>query len=169
MLGTGGAEGVTEGNEGIYSHATRRSTAVDAFPIGIDPQIFMDKLQTGPVKDKIIELQRRFDGKKVASRASNPNPSPSPSPHPTPQPSPSPSPQVILGIDRLDYVKGIPHKLKAMEKFLQTNPKMKGKIVLLQIAVPSRGEVPGYQKLALTLTLTLHPHPSPSPSPQPQP
>ena len=34
-----------------------------------------------------------------------------------------------------------------MEKFLQTNPKMKGKIVLLQIAVPSRGEVPGYQKL----------------------
>lgn len=118
VLGTGGAEGVTEGNEGIYSHATRRSTAVDAFPIGIDPGIFMDKLQTGPVKDKIIELQRRFDGKKV-----------------------------ILGIDRLDYVKGIPHKLKAMEKFLQTNPKMKGKIVLLQIAVPSRGEVPGYQKL----------------------
>ena len=58
-----------------------------------------------------------------------------------------------------------------MEKFLQTNPKMKGKIVLLQIAVPSRGEVPGYQKLALTLTLTLtlHPPPSPSPSPQPQP
>ena len=86
MLGTGGAEGVTEGNEGIYSHATRRSTAVDAFPIGIDPQIFMDKLQTGPVKDKIIELQRRFDGKKVASRASSPNPSPSPSPHPNPHP-----------------------------------------------------------------------------------
>jgi len=118
VLGTGGAEGVTEGNEGIYSHATRRSTAVDAFPIGIDPQKFYDTLQTGPVKDKIIELQRRFDGKKV-----------------------------ILGIDRLDYVKGIPHKLKAVEKFLQKNPKMKGKIVLLQIAVPSRGEVPGYQKL----------------------
>ena len=86
VLGTGAAEGVTEGNDGIFSHATRRSTAVDAFPIGIDPQIFMDKLQTGPVKDKIIELQRRFDGKKVASRASNPNPSPSPSPHPNPHP-----------------------------------------------------------------------------------
>ena len=65
VLGTGGAEGVTEGNEGIFDHRTRRSTAVDAFPIGIDPQIFRDKLQTGPVKDKIIELQRRFDGKKV--------------------------------------------------------------------------------------------------------
>ena len=68
VLGTGAAEGVTEGNDGIFSHATRRSTAVDAFPIGIDPQIFMDKLQTGPVKDKIIELQRRFDGKKARPR-----------------------------------------------------------------------------------------------------
>jgi trehalose 6-phosphate synthase/phosphatase len=58
-----------------------------------------------------------------------------------------------------------------MEKFLQTNPKMKGKIVLLQIAVPSRGEVPGYQKLALaptlapTLTLTLNTAPNPEPNP----
>ena len=118
VLGTGGTEGVTEGNEGIFDHASRRSIAVDAFPIGIDPAVFKEKLQTGVVKDKIIELQRRFDGKKV-----------------------------ILGIDRLDYVKGIPHKLKAVEKFLQKNPKMKGKIVLLQIAVPSRVEVPGYQKL----------------------
>ena len=118
VLGTGGTEGVTEGNEGIFDHASRRSIAVDAFPIGIDPEVFKEKLQTGVVKDKIIELQRRYDGKKV-----------------------------ILGIDRLDYVKGIPHKLKAVEKFLQKNPKMKGKIVLLQIAVPSRVEVPGYQKL----------------------
>ena len=70
------------------------------------------------MKDKIIDLQRRFDGKKV-----------------------------LLGIDRLDYVKGIPHKLKAVEKFLQTHPSWMGKVVLLQIAVPSRSEVPGYQKL----------------------
>ena len=38
LLGTGGAEGVTDGNEGIFDHASRRSIAVDAFPIGIDPQ-----------------------------------------------------------------------------------------------------------------------------------
>ena len=53
----------------------------------------------------------------------------------------------MLGIDRLDYVKGIPHKLKAVEKFLQQHPSWMGKIVLVQIAVPSRTEVPGYQKL----------------------
>jgi len=54
---------------------------------------------------------------------------------------------VLLGIDRLDYVKGIPHKLKAVEHFLEQNPKWRGKLVLLQIAVPSRTEVHGYQKL----------------------
>ena len=70
------------------------------------------------MKDKVIDLQRRFDGKKV-----------------------------LLGIDRLDYVKGIPHKLKAVEKFLQMYPSMANKIVLVQIAVPSRVDVPGYQKL----------------------
>jgi len=118
VLGTGGAEGVTEGNEGIFDHASRRSIAVDAFPIGIDPSRFEECLETTVVKDKIIDLQRRFDGKKV-----------------------------LLGIDRLDYVKGIPHKLKAIECFLRAHPQWMGKIVLLQIAVPSRTEVPGYQKL----------------------
>ena len=54
---------------------------------------------------------------------------------------------MLLGIDRLDYVKGIPHKLKAIESFLRAHPSWMGKIVLLQIAVPSRSEVPGYQKL----------------------
>ena len=42
---------------------------------------------------------------------------------------------------------GIPHKLKALELFLQTYPQWRGKVVLLQIAVPSRAEVAGYQKL----------------------
>ena len=118
VLGTGGSEGVTEGNEGIFDHFSRRSIAVDAFPIGIDPSRFEACLETPLVKDKIIDLQRRFDGKKV-----------------------------LLGIDRLDYVKGIPHKLKAIECFLRAHPQWMGKIVLLQIAVPSRTEVPGYQKL----------------------
>ena len=60
----------------------------------------------------------------------------------------------MLGIDRLDYVKGIPHKLKAVEKFLQQHPAWMGKIVLVQIAVPSRTEVPGYQKLRNNVSVT---------------
>ena len=54
---------------------------------------------------------------------------------------------MLLGIDRLDYVKGIPHKLKALEYFLGNYPAWRGKVVLVQIAVPSRTEVAGYQKL----------------------
>lgn len=69
VLGNGGAEGVTDGNEGIFDHATRRSIAVDAFPIGIDPSRFEACLETDAVKDKIIDLQRRFDGKKVCKVA----------------------------------------------------------------------------------------------------
>jgi trehalose-6-phosphate synthase len=38
-----------------------------AFPIGIDPSRFEECLETTVVKDKIIDLQRRFDGKKVCS------------------------------------------------------------------------------------------------------
>lgn len=55
--------------------------------------------------------------------------------------------KVFLGIDRLDYVKGIPHKLYALERFLDKNPHWRGKVVLVQIAVPSREDVPMYQRL----------------------
>jgi len=36
---------------------------------------------------------------------------------------------VILGIDRLDYIKGIPHKLYAMERFLKNNPEWRDKVL----------------------------------------
>ncbi|KAE8690475.1 Trehalose-6-phosphate synthase isoform 3 [Hibiscus syriacus] len=49
---------------------------------------------------------------------------------------------VMLGVDRLDMIKGIPQKILAFEKFLGENPVWRSKVVLLQIAVPSRTEVP---------------------------
>ena len=50
--------------------------------------------------------------------------------------------QVILGVDRLDMIKGIPQKILAFEKFLEENPYWHDKVVLLQIAVPTRTDVP---------------------------
>lgn len=58
--------------------------------------------------------------------------------------------QMILGIDRVDYIKGIPQKLLAMETLLENHPELTGKIVLLQIAVPTRTHVAEYQKLRAT-------------------
>jgi trehalose-6-phosphate synthase len=55
---------------------------------------------------------------------------------------------VLLGVDRLDYIKGMPHKLLALEQFLTRFPEWRGKVTLIQVGVPSRTEVPEYQKLA---------------------
>ena len=48
----------------------------------------------------------------------------------------------MLGVDRLDMIKGIPQKILAFEKFLEENPDWNDKVVLLQIAVPTRTDVP---------------------------
>ncbi|PKI60064.1 hypothetical protein CRG98_019549 [Punica granatum] len=53
----------------------------------------------------------------------------------------------MLGVDRLDMIKGIPQKILAFEKFLEENRDWHDKVVLLQIAVPTRTDVPEYQKL----------------------
>ena len=49
---------------------------------------------------------------------------------------------MVLGVDRLDKIKGIPQKILAFEKFLEENPEWRDKVVLLQIAVPTRTHVP---------------------------
>ncbi|XP_024984056.1 alpha,alpha-trehalose-phosphate synthase [UDP-forming] 1-like [Cynara cardunculus var. scolymus] len=93
-------------------------TRVAAFPIGIDPGRFIRAIQLPQIKDHIMELKERFAGRKV-----------------------------MLGVDRLDMIKGIPQKILAFEKFLEENPDWHDKVVLLQIAVPTRTDVPEYQKL----------------------
>ncbi|XP_073300678.1 alpha,alpha-trehalose-phosphate synthase [UDP-forming] 1-like [Primulina huaijiensis] len=94
-------------------------TRVAAFPIGIDSDRFIRALELPQVKDHIKELKERFEGRKV-----------------------------MLGVDRLDMIKGIPQKILAFEKFLEENPIWRDKVVLVQIAVPTRTDVPEYQKLS---------------------
>jgi len=52
---------------------------------------------------------------------------------------------ILLGIDRLDYTKGIPRRLLAVERLLERDPSLRGKVKLLQVAVPSRDKVTAYQ------------------------
>ncbi|XP_024539145.1 alpha,alpha-trehalose-phosphate synthase [UDP-forming] 1-like [Selaginella moellendorffii] len=94
-------------------------TRVAAFPIGIDAERFVRALHTSTVRNHIQELSRRFSGRKV-----------------------------MLGVDRLDMIKGIPQKLLAFEKFLEDNPIWHDKVVMVQIAVPTRTDVHEYQKLS---------------------
>ena len=55
--------------------------------------------------------------------------------------------RLVLGVDRLDYTKGIPERIRAFERLLELHPEHREKVALLQIAVPSRGEVSEYQAL----------------------
>ncbi|KAF1002534.1 alpha,alpha-trehalose-phosphate synthase [UDP-forming] 1-like [Apium graveolens] len=95
-----------------------RLTRVAAFPIGIDSDRFIRALELPQVQEHIRELKERFSERKV-----------------------------MLGVDRLDMIKGIPQKLLAFEKFLEENAYWRDKVVLLQIAVPTRTDVAEYQKL----------------------
>ena len=54
--------------------------------------------------------------------------------------------RILLGIDRLDYTKGIPRRLLAFERLLEREPRWRGKVRLVQVAVPSRDKVPSYQE-----------------------
>ncbi len=56
--------------------------------------------------------------------------------------------RVLLGIDRLDYTKGIPERLRAFERLLEAHPEHLGKVCLVQIGAPSRTRIPAYQALA---------------------
>jgi trehalose 6-phosphate synthase len=52
-----------------------------------------------------------------------------------------------IGIDRIDYTKGIPERLRALDRFLEQNQDHRGRLVFVQIGVPSRMHVPAYQHL----------------------
>ena len=55
--------------------------------------------------------------------------------------------KIILGVDRLDYTKGIIERIHGYERFLEKYPYYIEKVILLQIAVPSRTEVDEYKNL----------------------
>lgn len=95
-----------------------RSINVGAFPIGIDPDKFTEGLKSPKVQNRITSLENKFQGTKL-----------------------------MVSVDRLDYIKGIPQKLHALEVFLQNHPEWVGKVVLVQVAVPSRQDVEEYQNL----------------------
>lgn len=58
-----------------------------------------------------------------------------------------PGQTLVLGLDRLDYSKGIPERFLAFERLLEKYPELRGNVTLLQVVVPSRTLVPDYQNL----------------------
>lgn len=52
--------------------------------------------------------------------------------------------QLLLGVERVDYTKGIPRRFLSISRLLDDHPELIGKVTLLQVAVPSRSDVPEY-------------------------
>ncbi len=95
-----------------------RVVKVDIFPIGIDFSKFAHAGDLPEVRAEIYRLKRKIGDRKV-----------------------------ILSVDRLDYTKGIPERLRAFELFLEKNPEYREKVVFVLVAVPSRTKVEHYIQL----------------------
>ncbi len=60
--------------------------------------------------------------------------------------------RLVFGVDRLDYSKGIPDRIKAFERFLELNPEWRGKVTLLQVTPKSRSEIKQYGEIETEVT-----------------
>ena len=92
-------------------------TEIAAFPIGSDPEAF-SRLATSPAAKKMIHRMHRALGEQA----------------------------LILGVDRLDYSKGLPQRVEAYEKLLANNQRFRRNVHLLQVAPPSRDTIKEYQE-----------------------
>ena len=95
-----------------------RIAFVDAFPMGINYSLYYDTAILPQVQQKALELKKSFG------------------PH-----------KLILSVDRLDYSKGIIHRLKGFALFLEKHPEYKEKVSMAMIIVPSRDKVDRYADL----------------------
>ncbi len=95
-----------------------RTVKIGAFPIGIDFRSFEESARSAEVARRIVELRGRI----------------------------GPA-HLILGVDRLDYTKGLPERLKAFRNALQRHSELRERALLFQVVVPSREAVPAYQTL----------------------
>lgn len=95
-----------------------REVTVGSFPIGIDFDAFASSAASEEVATRAWNIHAGF-----------------------------PDRQLILGVDRLDYTKGIPDRLNAFRNALQRYPELLGKLTFLQVVVPSRTDIPKYHDL----------------------
>jgi len=95
-----------------------RLTKVDAFPMGIDYERFYNSGRVGAIREGTHKLLEETSGR-----------------------------QIVLSVDRLDYTKGIPERIRAFSRFLELNPDYRDKVNLIIIAAPSRTRVDAYNDL----------------------
>jgi trehalose 6-phosphate synthase len=92
-----------------------RTVRVGAFPVGIETEAFVHLARNSMRLPFVKRVMKSLNGRVL-----------------------------IIGVDRLDYSKGIAQRLSAFERFLQKQPEWRGKVTYLQIAPKTRTEIPEY-------------------------
>jgi trehalose 6-phosphate synthase len=95
-----------------------RAERTGHFPISVDYNAFMRRAAAADVAAKARELHELLPKRKL-----------------------------ILGVDRLDYTKGIALRLRAFQDLLARHPDMRGRVSLIQVVVPSREDMPRYREM----------------------
>ncbi|MBN2417013.1 bifunctional alpha,alpha-trehalose-phosphate synthase (UDP-forming)/trehalose-phosphatase [bacterium] len=101
-------------------------THIGVFPIGIDSEAFEETLSTRSYNRQYQRLKKEFRKTKV-----------------------------VLNVERLDYTKGIPRKLQAIELFLEKYPEQRNKVVFIIQVVPSRETIESYQDIREQIELAI--------------
>jgi trehalose 6-phosphate synthase len=97
-----------------------RRTTVVSVPIGVD----YDRIQEIGGSDALVAEQQRLH-RTLDLRA----------------------PLIGIGVDRLDYTKGIPERLAALDRLVTRRPELRGQLTFVQIGVPSRSHLHGYAEI----------------------
>jgi trehalose 6-phosphate synthase len=95
---------------------------VGTFPIGIDAADFAGRAARPQVEDLVRSIRTRYEGR-----------------------------QIILGLDRLDYTKGIPQRLRAFADLLHRFPEVHRAVHLFQVVIPSRTGIAEYDSLRMEI------------------
>ncbi|MDB5753376.1 MAG: putative trehalose-6-phosphate synthase, Glycosyltransferase Family 20 [Ramlibacter sp.] len=95
-----------------------RTVQAGSFPIGIDVDEFMQLTAAPEATDMYERMKREYSRRKL-----------------------------LVGVDRLDYSKGLPQRLRAFRELLENSPETRGSATLVQIASPSREDVSAYTDL----------------------
>ncbi len=95
-----------------------QSTVIRPFPIGIDYDEFAHHAAQPEIVERAAQLKRDMQDRTI-----------------------------VLGVDRLDYTKGVPDRLRALRHLLASSPDLRRQLSLVQIVVPSRENIPKYREL----------------------
>ncbi len=105
-------------NESGFIQADNRLINVDSFPMGIDYEKFAKAAESKKTLNHVKKFKEMLGDQKL-----------------------------LITIDRLDYSKGIPQRIKAFTQLLEDHPEYHGKVSMIMVVVPSRDKVRSYQVL----------------------